>query len=278
MRTIFDVLPTILPPNSTKLEKDLLSIAPFDGILDPAVKDARFAKGYWRGWKYQSDVRELPARDEDGNFIADFDGPGFVLDGDGKPVLDQNNEYVLDDTWPRRLLPINDTFYPSIELESGSFRLLPFIEDPQQRILAAYFLRDKAGTPLAVKKSLEWINFPGTHIVEETAPTVHFPEYQLILTRAPSVTEVGSIVNVVLVSQPLRSRLRRLVFGWDIPKLVLDESPWEDIWDSYSGETVTQLDSCPQAVGLITSIRNRHDLPRVKIPVQYQINHETITP
>jgi hypothetical protein len=132
-------------------------------------------------------------------------------------------------------------------VEYGVNYLSEILPDVSDRITGGIRLNRIAGTPAAIILIGRWINFPALKIIEEHEPTIHFPEYQLDLGRYPSLAEVQTLVRSMRFGEPIRSRLRRVLYNYDVGRYILDSSRYGDILSDYSGVRIDDLiDGHPQ--------------------------------
>lgn len=197
MRTFTDSLPAILPPNATHLERDLLKVAPFDNILDPAIPLVIIQKGNTTG-------------------LA---------------------------------VSFNPTIWPWLDIEYGLRQFSEFLPDGPTRIQQGLKFLATIGTPAAMIQAMTWIGF-NVQIIEEDEPTIHFAEYQLVLDRAPvNKGELCKLIRLARIAQPTRSRLRRIIYQWDLPRMELDDTALDESnVDNYSGLWLDDLYPCGDQV------------------------------
>lgn len=116
-----------------------------------------------------------------------------------------------------------DSLLPWLIWEYGLGELLPYLPEPRRAITEGIRWQRLRGTPAALTMALSWI---GAHPqVEQETPGIHFAEFQfdpgLVLD---SDGAIANLIAIARLSAPARSRLSRIYHGWDLRRLVLDES------------------------------------------------------
>ncbi len=117
----------------------------------------------------------------------------------------------------------SDSLLPWLIWEYGLGELLPYLPDPRRAIAEGIRWQRLRGTPAALTTALSWIGATAT--VEQETPGIHFAEFQF--DPGQVLDDDGSIANLIAIarlSAPARSRLSRIYHGWDLRRLVLDES------------------------------------------------------
>ena len=117
----------------------------------------------------------------------------------------------------------SDSLLPWLIWEYGLGELLPYLPDPRRAIYEGIRWQRLRGTPAALTTALSWIGATAT--VEQETPGIHFAEFQF--DPGQVLDDDGSIANLIAIarlSAPARSRLSRIYHGWDLRRLVLDES------------------------------------------------------
>ena len=116
-----------------------------------------------------------------------------------------------------------DSLLPWLIWEYGLGELLPYLPDPRRAIAEGIRWQRLRGTPAALTTALSWIGATAT--VEQETPGIHFAEFQF--DPGQVLDDDGAIANLIAIarlSAPARSRLSRIYHGWDLRRLVLDES------------------------------------------------------
>ena len=116
-----------------------------------------------------------------------------------------------------------DSLLPWLIWEYGLGELLPYLPDPRQAMAEGIRWQRLRGTPAALTTALSWIGATAT--VEQETPGIHFAEFQF--DPGQVLDDDGAIANLIAIarlSAPARSRLSRIYHGWDLRRLVLDES------------------------------------------------------
>jgi len=112
---------------------------------------------------------------------------------------------------------------PWLIWEYGLGELLPYLPEPRRAIAEGIRWQRLRGTPAALTTALSWIGATAT--VEQETPGIHFAEFQfdpgLVLD---SDTAIANLIAIARLSAPARSRLSRIYHGYDLRRLVLDDS------------------------------------------------------
>lgn len=117
----------------------------------------------------------------------------------------------------------SDSLLPWLIWEYGLGELLPYLPDPRRAIAEGIRWQRLRGTPAALTTALSWIGATAT--VEQETPGIHFAEFQFDPGRVlDSDTAIANLIAIARLSAPARSRLPRIYHGWDLRRLVLDES------------------------------------------------------
>ena len=116
-----------------------------------------------------------------------------------------------------------DSLLPWLIWEYGLGELLPYLPEPRRAIAEGLRWQRLRGTPAALTTALSWI---GAHPqVEQETPGIHFAEFQfdpgLVLDNDDAI---ANLIAIARLSAPARSRLSRIHHGWDLRRVVLDES------------------------------------------------------
>ncbi len=117
----------------------------------------------------------------------------------------------------------SDPLLPWLIWEYGLGELLPYLPEPRQAIAEGILWQRLRGTPAALSTALAWIGMRAE--VEQEPPGVHFAEFQLdpgeVLDNDQAI---ANLIAIARLSAPARSRLSRIYHGYDLRRLVLDES------------------------------------------------------
>jgi hypothetical protein len=117
---------------------------------------------------------------------------------------------------------IPDGVVPWLVYEYGLGELLPYLSDQRQAIAEGVLWQRVRGTPAALKIGLSWIGLIA-ELEESEAGTLRWAEYQLGLEAAPNgLEQIGRLVGIARISQPIRSRLFRVYGGYDERRFLLD--------------------------------------------------------
>ncbi len=116
-----------------------------------------------------------------------------------------------------------DSLLPWLIWEYGLGELLPYLPDPRRAIAEGIRWQRLRGTPAALTTALSWIGATAT--VEQETPGIHFAEFQFDPGRVlDDDALIANLIAIARLSAPARSRLSRIHHGWDLRRLVLDES------------------------------------------------------
>lgn len=169
---------------------------------------------------------------------------------------------VLDPKIPliasSKYVDIPDDFIPWLILEYGVAWVQEWIADPRTALTEGLAINRLKGTKAGLLKALGWLGYDNVTVREADRPGIHFPEYQVDPgVDIRNLTELCRIASVAKYVQPVRSRLRRVFHGYDIPAFRLDHSPLDaHILDNYSGIVFDELSVCgSKRTGLIVSFR-----------------------
>lgn len=117
----------------------------------------------------------------------------------------------------------SDPLLPWLIWEYGLGELLPYLPEPRQAIAEGILWQRLRGTPAALTTALVWIGATAT--IEQEPPGVHFAEFQLDPGQVlDSDTAIANLIAIARLSAPARSRLSRIYHGYDLRRVVLDES------------------------------------------------------
>ena len=117
----------------------------------------------------------------------------------------------------------SDPLLPWLVWEYGLGELLPYLPEPRQAIAEGILWQRLRGTPAALTTALAWIGATAT--IEQEPPGVHFAEFQLDPGQVlDSDSAIAHLIAIARLSAPARSRLSRIYHGYDLRRVVLDES------------------------------------------------------
>ena len=156
----------------------------------------------------------------------------------------------------------SDPLLPWLIWEYGLGELLPYLPEPRQAIAEGILWQRLRGTPAALTTALAWIGASAT--IEQEPPGVHFAEFQLDPGQVQgSDTAIANLIAIARLSAPARSRLSRIYHGYDLRRVVLDESRlggallsdhsgvlWKDGQTKLSFGRVRQLANPPASIVL----------------------------
>ena len=156
----------------------------------------------------------------------------------------------------------SDPLLPWLIWEYGLGELLPYLPEPRQAIAEGILWQRLRGTPAALTTALAWIGASAT--IEQEPPGVHFAEFQLDPGQVlDSDTAIANLIAIARLSAPARSRLSRIYHGYDLRRVVLDESRlgdallsdhsgvlWKDGQTKLSFGRVSQLANPPADISL----------------------------
>ncbi|NVZ10065.1 phage tail protein [Allochromatium humboldtianum] len=116
-----------------------------------------------------------------------------------------------------------DSLLPWLIWEYGLGELLPYLPEPRRAIAEGIRWQRLRGTPAALTTALSWIGATAT--VEQETPGIHFAEFQFDPGQVlDDDAAIANLIAIARLSAPARSRLSRIYHGWDLRRLVLDES------------------------------------------------------
>ena len=116
-----------------------------------------------------------------------------------------------------------DALLPWLIWEYGLSELLPYLPDPRLAIRDGIRWQRLRGTPAALSTALAWVGMSAT--VEQEPPGTHFSEFQLDPGQVLDTNQaIANLVAIARLSAPARSRLSRLVHGYDLRRMLLDDS------------------------------------------------------
>ena len=125
--------------------------------------------------------------------------------------------------------------------------ITPYISDKRRLISEGIRWTRLRGTPASLHLAFSWVGLDADIIesppsIEHNDPDAtyrphrHFAEYDLRPHGMPTPAQICQLVNLALLSQPVRSRLWRLVYGYDRGVFRLDDSLLDDaLLDDDSG-------------------------------------------
>lgn len=156
----------------------------------------------------------------------------------------------------------SDPLLPWLIWEYGLGELLPYLPEPRQAIAEGILWQRLRGTPAALSTALAWIGASAT--IEQEPPGVHFAEFQLDPGQVlDSDIAISNLIAIARLSAPARSRLSRIYHGYDLRRVVLDESRlgdallsdhsgvlWKDGQTKLSFGRVSQLANPPADITL----------------------------
>jgi len=117
----------------------------------------------------------------------------------------------------------SDSLLPWLIWEYGLGELLPYLPDPRRAMAEGIRWQRLRGTPAALTTALSWIGATAT--VEQETPGIHFAEFQFDPGQVlDDDALIANLIAIARLSAPARSRLSRIYHGWDLRRLVLDES------------------------------------------------------
>ena len=128
--------------------------------------------------------------------------------------------------------------------EWGLSEFLPYFDDKRELIKATLYFNRIRGTKKAVHLALSWANLTAgitEYQPSETManlahswtksnykPYLHFGEFDLTIDDNFNKNQITKAIELANLAKPLRSRLARLVGGYDRQKFVLDDSHLSD--------------------------------------------------
>ena len=127
-----------------------------------------------------------------------------------------------------------DFMLPWLIWEYGLEPLLPYLNEPRQAIQEGVQWQRVRGTPASLQMAFGWLDLNNITIEPETIGE-HFYEYQVDTGRIIGNNELANIQALAKFSAPLRSRLARLYHGYDVRRVILDNSEYGALLSDYSG-------------------------------------------
>ncbi|CAM3041896.1 phage tail protein [Dichelobacter nodosus] len=171
-----------------------------------------------------------------------------------------------------------ESWLDALIFEYGLNELSPYISNKRELIREGIAWQRIRGTPASVHIALSWAGLFAEIIesppsIEHNAdidasryrPHAHFAEYDLRLDRALARDEICTMIRLATLAQPVRSRLWRLVNGFDRSVFKLDNSLLSDAYlDDDSGwrPSRAQLPCLPDNL-------NGFDIPKFSFASQH---------
>lgn len=140
-----------------------------------------------------------------------------------------------------------DNWLDALIWEYALGEITPYISDKRRLISEGIRWTRLRGTPASLHIAFSWVGLDADIIesppsIERNEPGItyrphrHFAEYDLRPHGTPTPAQICQLVNLALLSQPVRSRLWRLVYGYDRGVFRLDDSLLDDaLLDDDSG-------------------------------------------
>lgn len=152
-----------------------------------------------------------------------------------------------------------DAWLDFLIFEWGLSEFLPYFDDKRTLIKSALYFNRIRGTKRAVHLALSWADLTAgiveyqpsetmANLAQSLAksnykPYLHFGEFDLLINDDFDKTQLTKAIELANLAKPLRSRLTRLVGGYDRSKFVLDCSKLSDgLLSNDSGVRLTQSD------------------------------------
>lgn len=165
-----------------------------------------------------------------------------------------------------------DNWLDALIYEYALGEITPYIHDKRQLIREGIRWSRCRGTPQSLHLAFAWVGLsadiiesgPSAETNDPSAPYQphrHFAEYDLHPHGVLTSEQICLLVRLALLSQPVRSRLWRLVYGYDRGVFKLDHSPLDcDLLDDDSGIRIgrAELPCLPPGSDPKISFRNRH--------------------
>ena len=140
-----------------------------------------------------------------------------------------------------------DNWLDALIWEYALGEITPYISDKRRLIREGIRWTRLRGTPASLHLAFSWVGLDADIIespssIERNNPDApyrphrHFAEYDLYPQGIPAPAQICQLVNLALLSQPVRSRLWRFVHGYDRGVFKLDDSALDDaLLDDDSG-------------------------------------------
>ncbi|HTM78171.1 MAG TPA: phage tail protein, partial [Devosia sp.] len=121
-----------------------------------------------------------------------------------------------------KLVNPDPAFVPFLLFEYGLGELTPYVLDHYRLIQEGVRWQRLRGTAAAVYIGLSWLSLTAA-IKEARADRAFWNSFQLYFTTLPAADspDLDRVENVAALSVPLRSKLRRGVYYYDVPMMVL---------------------------------------------------------
>ncbi|MEA1052363.1 phage tail protein [Lamprobacter modestohalophilus] len=143
---------------------------------------------------------------------------------------------LLSDALPGFKLDAPDALLPWLIWEYGLGELLPYLREPRRVLEEGLLWQRLRGTPESLRIALGWVGLAEVAL-EQEPPGVHFAEFQFDPGRV--LRDDALIADLVAVSRlaaPARSRLSRIVHGYDLRRCILSQCQTGDcLLSDYSG-------------------------------------------
>ena len=165
-----------------------------------------------------------------------------------------------------------DNWLDALIYEYALGEITPYISDKRRLIREGIRWSRCRGTPRSLHRAFAWVGLDADIIeagpsAESNNPNAsyqphrHFAEYDLRPHGVLTPEQICLLVRLALLSQPVRSRLWRLVYGYDRGVFKLDHSLLDcDLLDDDSGIRIgrAELPCLPPNTDPKISFRNRH--------------------
>jgi hypothetical protein len=128
-----------------------------------------------------------------------------------------------------------DNFLPFLIWEYGLGEILDFLENPREAIKEGIQWQRLRGTEAGLRLALSWIGMEDAY-TEEEGPGAHFAEFQLDPGSVPkNENSLTGLLTLAKLSIPARSHLSRIFHGYDIRRMILDDSEFGLLLSDNSG-------------------------------------------
>jgi P2-related tail formation protein len=157
----------------------------------------------------------------------------------------------------------NDTpeqFVPWLIVEHGLLWARDFLGSDAEVLEKGQIINKLKGTPAAVTAIMEWFGYDSASVREVDRPLVHFAEFQINAGEIiEQLSKIGQIYEALQHVIPLRSRFRRIFYGYDKRVFYLGESKLgEGYLNSSSGIDYDSLGHHDRKTGLVVSFGRTH--------------------